>query len=261
LKYFIFYKTTYFKSGKYYYGSHHGYLNDKYRGSNKVIKNIQRKSGNIFLKRENLRIFDSREKMLEFEDRFLKLYNLANDKMSYNFKNTANGGDTWAHLTENEKNIRKHKLSKKISGIGNGNYGKNMPQDRKDKMIKTKTGVPIHTEEHKRLTSIRMKNEWKNGLRVLSENFKASNNNRKGKKNTKDTNIKISVGLKNSENHKQGRLSAAVTRRKNYIKRLIEFNDLLNQNKTKAEIVLYFNIKNSTFNKYKSDYKKLIKNE
>lgn len=258
MKHYIFYKTTYTKNGKFYYGSHHGSLNDNYRGSNKVIKSIQKKTGNKFLKRDNLRFFATKDEMLKFEDRFLKLYDLANNKMAYNFKNSANGGDTWSQMDVDEKIKRKKLLSSKISGKQNGNYGKELSEEIKNKIRISKIGVPIHTEEHKKNTSIRIKKEWDSGKRKISEKFKAASNNRKGKKNTTETRLKISMMLKNSEKHKKGRLLAAITRREKYIKRLIQFKGLLKENKTKEEIMLELNIKKPTFNKYKQDYKKLI---
>ena len=149
-KYFIFYKTTYTKDGRYYFGSHYGELADCYRGSNKVIKSIQKIHGNTFLIRENLRLFSTQEECYAFEDRFLKLYNLAVDPKSLNFKNSANGGNTWGHMTEAEKTIRKEKISIGNKGAKNVNYGKPMPASRKEKMVRTKTGVSIHSDEHKK---------------------------------------------------------------------------------------------------------------
>ena len=199
----IFYKVTYINDGRYYYGSHSGSLNDNYRGSNKVIHLIRKKYGIDVLIRENLRIFNSKEECYDFEDRFLKLYNLKDDPNSFNFKNSARGGDTWSHMSDDEKIKRKSILSSKISGEGNGNFGKPMPEERKQKMIITKTGVPVHSDSNKAKISERLKNEWTEGTR--KNPFSGKFDNRKGKNNTDEWNANISNGLKNSKTFKESR--------------------------------------------------------
>ena len=177
-------------------------MDDNYRGSNKVIHQITKKHGINFLIRDNLKIFNTREDCLKFEDRFLKLFNLKDDPNSFNFKNSANGGDTWSHMNESEKLKRKKLLSSKISGKGNGNYGKAMPESVKLKMINSKTGVPIHSEEYKEKISQRMKEEWKLGKR--KNNLIKYSDNRKGKNNGIEWNSKISEGIKKSKKYKEG---------------------------------------------------------
>lgn len=208
--YHIFYKVTYILDGRYYYGSHSGTLTDSYRGSNKVIRAIQRKSGNTYLIRENLKTFNSRDECLAFEDRFLKFFNLKDNPNSLNFKNSAMGGDTWSGMSSEDRDIRKSLLSKKISGPNNGNFGKPMPEHRKIKMINSKIGVPIHTAEYKSQMSERIKREWQEGTR--SNPFNGKFDNRKGKKNGDEWNEKIRQGVKNSDAHKQSRVKISQQR-------------------------------------------------
>jgi len=150
-----------------------------------------------------LKVFETKKECFEFEDRFLKFHNLKDDPNSFNFKNSAKGGDTWSHMTEEEKIKRKLILSSKISGEGNGNYGKPMPEERKQKMINSKTGVSVHTDSNKAKISERLKNEWANGTRVNP--FGGNFDNRKGKNNTEEWNNNISNSLKNSKAFKESR--------------------------------------------------------
>lgn len=253
----MFYKTTYLKNNKYYYGSHHGYENDNYRGSNKIIKNIQKRSGNLLLKRDVLRTFKTKIEMLKFEDRFLKLWNLKNNRNCYNFKNTAIGGDTWSHQSKEEQRIRKDKLIKRISGPGNANYGKPMPQSRKDKMIKTKTGVPVHTEESKRLISTSLKKEWACGKRTIPESFKAASNNRLGCKLSEAHKLKLrELHVTNAENYKRGTELGIATRTSKTKELLRSVKIDLENGFSKIDICKKYNIKFPTYYLWKNKIKK-----
>jgi hypothetical protein len=249
----IFYKVIYLVDGRYYYGSHTGRLEDNYRGSNKVIHQILKKRGIKFLIRENLRTFNTREECLAFEDRFLKLYNLKDDPKSLNFKNSAKGGDTWSHMTEEDKLKRKSNLSSKISGERNGNYGKPMPEERKKKMIESKTGVPIHTEEHKLKTSIRVKAEWETGKR--KNNLLQYCDNRKGKTNGEEWNSNISNGVKNSKLYKEGISKRSENKLKESNLRLIEVKFDILSGMTDHQITEKYNIKQTTLYTWKRKIK------
>lgn len=252
-KFYIFYKTVYIKTGQYYYGSHHGTLIDSYRGSNKIIKSIQRKYGNSVLTRENLRIFDSPIDCFKFEDRFLKLYDLANDSNCLNMKNSAQGGDTWKNMSYSDKTKRKELLSSKISGKNNGNYGNPMPIDRKEKMILSKLGKSIHSDEYKKNTSIRVKQEWQNGKRI---NYLINyTNNRLGKSNSTETNTKISNSIKQSATYKQSRVNAAslIINRMNL--KLKEVKQLIVDGLSDYEIINLYDIKPVTLYSWKKKIK------
>jgi hypothetical protein len=249
----IFYKVTYINDGRYYYGSHTGYLDDNYRGSNKVIRQIIKKYGLGVLKRENLKIFNTKDECFTFEDRFLKLYNLKDDPNSLNFKNSAKGGDTWSHMSDEEKIKRKEILSSKISGKGNGNYGKPMPEERKKKMIDSKKGVPVHSEENKKKISERLKSEWKEGKRKY--NLKDYCNNRKGKKNSEEWNQNISEGIRNSESYKISRKIIGLKKIEEFNKKLaIVKNDIIN-GLSDQELMDKYNIKPITLYTWKKNIK------
>ena len=249
IKVYIFYKTIYLKDGRYYYGSHYGYIDDNYRGSNKVIKSIIKKHGISLLIRENLKFFDNEFEMYEFESRFLKLYNLDKDPICLNFTTNAKGWDTWSHMSEEERMERKRKLSEKLSGSGNGNYGRNFTQSHLKKMSESRMGIPIHSDEHKKRTSERIKKEWDDGKRtnILIEYC----NNRKGMLQSEEAKKSISDGLKNSKKYKDGRKKAAETKRKRFIERLDNFRELYNSGCTQDYIMEKFNQKISTYMKYK----------
>lgn len=102
MKTYIFYKTINTKNGKYYYGSHSGISNDGYLGSGLALGEAIVKYGKDSFIRYDLKIFETAIDMYRFEDRFLKLYNLAADKNCYNLKNAARGGNTIVNYTEEE---------------------------------------------------------------------------------------------------------------------------------------------------------------
>lgn len=255
-KQFIFYKTTYIKDGRFYYGSHYGYLNDNYRGSNKIINSIKRKHGLKFLQRENLKTFNSKNDIYAFESRFLKLFKLDENHMCMNFTTNGEGGDTWSHMSESEKAIRKKNLSEKISGPKNGNYGRKFTDEHLRKISESKAGVPIHSAEYKRKLSERIKKEFEDGTRDRYH-LKQFSNNRKGVKLDKDHKKSISNGLKASKKYKEGRLKSAETKRLKLEKRLNKFEMLIKEGYFKEYILQELNIKSPTWYKYK----KIIENE
>lgn len=181
-KKFIFYKTTYNKNGKYYYGSHHGYENDEYRGSSKIIKNIIKKHGISELIRENLKFFNSKEEMMLFEDKFLKLWDLASDKNSFNMKNSAQGGNTTINFTDKQKRDLSEKLSKANKGrkitwidkIKNKLKGKSIHQNSIDGLVNGKKKWMERNKEYVKemYKEIRLKNLEINKNRTPGEKEK-----------------------------------------------------------------------------------------
>lgn len=252
----IFYKVTYINDGRYYYGSHSGSLDDNYRGSNKIIHQIRRKYGINVLLRENLRIFDTKADCFKFEDRFLKLYNLKDDPNSLNFKNSANGGDSWSHMSVDEKIKRKSILSSKLSGVNNGNFGKPMPGERKQKMIDSKIGVPIHSDSNKAKISERLKIEWAEGIR--KNPFNGKFDNRKGKQNTDEWNSNISNGLKNSDIFKESRKTYANKVIEKNNKKLKNVKDDIDNGMSDQQLLEKYNIKSITLYTWKKKIKNRI---
>ena len=249
-KQFIFYKVTYINDGRVYYGSHYGYLKDSYRGSNKIIHAIIKKHGINSLSRENLKIFTSKKEMYDFESRFLSIHKLDKNPKCLNFTTNGCGGDTWSHMTESEKAIRKKIMSDKLSGAGNGNYNREFTEEHKQKISESKKGKPIFTDEHKQKISERVKKEYSEGTR--DNNFlKQFSNNRKGTTLTEEHKQLISIKMKSSEKYKDSRKKAAETIHIKFIERLNIFKKLINEGYSKEYILKELNIKSPTWYKYK----------
>ena len=249
-KQFIFYKVTYINDGRVYYGSHYGYLKDSYRGSNKIIHAIIKKHGINSLSRENLKIFTSKKEMYDFESRFLSIHKLDKNPKCLNFTTNGCGGDTWSHMTESEKAIRKKIMSDKLSGAGNGNYNRKLTEEWKQKISESKKGKPIFTDEHKQKISERVKKEYSEGTR--DNNFlKQFSNNRKGTTLTEEHKQLISIKMKSSEKYKDSRKKAAETIHIKFIERLNIFKKLINEGYSKEYILKELNIKSPTWYKYK----------
>ena len=249
-KQFIFYKVTYINDGRVYYGSHYGYLKDSYRGSNKIIHAIIKKHGINSLSRENLKIFTSKKEMYDFESRFLSIHKLDKNPKCLNFTTNGCGGDTWSHMTESEKAIRKKIMSDKLSGAGNGNYNRELTEEWKQKISESKKGKPIFTDEHKQKISERVKKEYSEGTR--DNNFlKQFSNNRKGTTLTEEHKQLISIKMKSSEKYKDSRKKAAETIHIKFIERLNIFKKLINEGYSKEYILKELNIKSPTWYKYK----------
>jgi hypothetical protein len=88
---YYFYKTTNLINGKFYYGS--GQF-DNYVGSGIALGDAIKKYDKENFLVEKLKYFSTRKEAFDFEDRFLKLYNISKNPMSYNMKDAALGGDT-----------------------------------------------------------------------------------------------------------------------------------------------------------------------
>lgn len=85
-----FYKTVNLLNGKYYYGSG---SKVNYYGSGIKLNHAIKKYGIENFKTTILKEFNSREEAYYFEARFLSLFDLRNDKFSYNMTNRGNGGN------------------------------------------------------------------------------------------------------------------------------------------------------------------------
>lgn len=248
-KKYIFYKTTYLKDGRFYYGSHFGTENDRYRGSNKIVHSIYKKHGIEVLKRENLKFFTNKKDMFAFESRFLKFYKLDKNPMCLNFTTNGLGGDTWSHLNEDEYNNRRENMIIKSSGPNNGNYGRKFTDTHLKKMSESRIGIPIHSNDHKIKTSERLKKEWRSGERNC-ENLKKYQDNRKGCQLSDEHKTLISNSLKNSERYKEGRINCKEKSKIKMINKIKQFIDLQKLNHNIIDIMNIMNIKLSTYYKY-----------
>jgi group I intron endonuclease len=123
-----FYKTTNLINGRYYYGSG---SKKNYLGSGKILIEAISKYGKNNFKIEILKYFNSRKDAFLFEDRFLKLFKISEDPLSYNIKDCAVGGATikgdnhprpWLGKTHSNEYI--NKLKETMTGEGNPMYGK-----------------------------------------------------------------------------------------------------------------------------------------
>ena len=142
-----FYKVTNLVNGKFYYGSG---TKEKYLGSGFVLNRAKIKYGEVNFKIEKLKFFKTRQDAYNFEDRFLKLYDIASLDESYNLINNAHGGDTWQHLTEEQVKIRKENLSKLQTGQKHSNQ-------RKQNVSKALKGRKISTSHKRNMIKSRMK--------------------------------------------------------------------------------------------------------
>ena len=109
---FYFYKTTNLINGKFYYGS--GSSTKPYFGSGLNIISAVKKYGIDNFQTKQLRFFDSREKAYSFEDRFLKLYKISENKNSYNIKNAGLGGDPFTNNPNKEELRERYRRSMKL---------------------------------------------------------------------------------------------------------------------------------------------------
>jgi hypothetical protein len=91
-KYHYLYKTTNLINGKYYYGMHStNNINDSYLGSGKRLRYSIRKYGKDNFKREIIKMFDSREELVQGEIDLIT-NDLVQDKLCMNLKPGGDGG-------------------------------------------------------------------------------------------------------------------------------------------------------------------------
>jgi len=169
-----FYKITNLINGKYYYGSTIQEDLIKYGGSNLLLKLSYKKYGKNNFKFEKLKFFESRFEAFEFEERFLRLYDMRNNRMSYNMSNNGNGGDTIS------QNPNRDKIIKKLGRKGR---------------ISNRKGI-IMEEEQKVKISKSLKESYKNGRAKMVN---------KGSKLSSEHKAKISEACKGKRsNEKNG---------------------------------------------------------
>lgn len=143
---YYFYKTTNLINGMYYYGVGH---KNNYLGSGKYLKRALKKYGIDNFNKEILKWFKSPEDAFNFEDRFLKLFNLRDDANSYNLCNNSFGGDTMPPKETEEYKERILKMSK-TSTVNNYKVWANRNSEQRkiigDKISHSKS---LHDEDKK----------------------------------------------------------------------------------------------------------------
>jgi hypothetical protein len=100
-----FYKTINLLNGKYYYGSG---SKINYYGSGINLNKAIKKYGIKHFKTIILKEFNTREEAYLFESKFLSLFDLKNDKSSYNMTNRGNGGNQIDYNGINGEKYRSH---------------------------------------------------------------------------------------------------------------------------------------------------------
>lgn len=148
-----FYKTTNKINGKYYYGSG---SKTNYYGSGKLLKKAIEKYGLDNFEFEILREFDDRVSAFIFEERFLKIFNICEDDMSYNLTNNGNGGnridyegpDGEKYKQNSSKNIIEWNKSEKCKSINSKRMFENNPMDSPESKAKATSALSKYRELH-----------------------------------------------------------------------------------------------------------------
>jgi SpoVK/Ycf46/Vps4 family AAA+-type ATPase len=119
------YRWTNTSNYKWYIGSHRGSITDSYIGSGKAFLASYKKNPSFFV-REILYVGPD---FRELEGFILEELNAAEDRSSYNLKNSSIGGDTSMHFTEESR--RKMSEASKIHS-----KGRKLSQESRDKISK-----------------------------------------------------------------------------------------------------------------------------
>jgi len=105
-----FYRTNNKLNGKFYYGTHQ--QNGRpYLGSGTILNRAIDRYGVDSFEFVILKRFNTRQEAYDFEDRFLKLYNISSLPNSYNIKNEGCGGDTFTNNPRKEETRIKHRIN------------------------------------------------------------------------------------------------------------------------------------------------------
>jgi group I intron endonuclease len=160
------YKWINVSNNKWYIGSHCGKITDSYIGSGKAFLASYKKNPSFFIREI---IYDGVD-FREVEELILQTLNAAEDRNSYNLKNSAIGGDTSMHFTEESR--------KKMSDASKSTKGKRFfSKEHREKISNTLKGRKLPDEVCKKISE-RMTGE-------LNPFF--------GKSHSKETREKISI--------------------------------------------------------------------
>ena len=110
------YKTTNLINGKIYVGQKMSdvFLKEEYLGSGRYFKNAVNKYGAENFKVELIEWCETSEILNEREKYWISYFNCRDHKIGYNIAEGGEGGDTWSHLSENDKIKGKNKRKKTI---------------------------------------------------------------------------------------------------------------------------------------------------
>ena len=255
-KYNFLYKTTCLVTERFYIGVHStDNLADGYLGSGLLLKHSINKHGIDNHNREILEFFDSRTALLDKEKEIVNKDLLKEPCM--NRRPGGDGGDTFNFLSSETQEKMRELSRQRISKMWLDEKLKKPTDITKQKISKTKTGVPIHSIKYKKQLTERLKQEWANGtrskdkIRILGiKNGK----NKKGIKLSDDHKRKVSEGLKKSKLHAEGRIKTFNTC---MAKKLVISQNIHEYLKTHSneEAKQYFSMSHSAFFRYKKYYK------
>lgn len=117
-KYGYIYITKNLINGKIYIGQHKSIKYDStYYGSGKYFLRSYKKYGRDFFSNTILSWCNSPEQMNELEKFYIWLYDSTNHDIGYNITNGGVLGDTFTHLTEDDKKDRVKKISRSLKSV------------------------------------------------------------------------------------------------------------------------------------------------
>jgi hypothetical protein len=122
-------------NGMYYIGCHKGDVNDGYIGSGTYFKSAYKKRPESFVRE----VLYAGENYRELEEFILEELDAKNDKLSYNLKNSSEGGNTRSGKPVSEEN--RINLSKSKLGAKNPMYGVKIKDSHRLKLSNAKKGA------------------------------------------------------------------------------------------------------------------------
>jgi hypothetical protein len=157
----------------YYYGVGH---KNNYLGSGKFFKRALKKYGSSNFEKLILKWFSSPEDAFNFEDRFLKFFNLKENVNSYNLCNNSFGGDTMPMKGTKEYEDRIKKMSKSSTANNYKVWANRNSKEREIIGSKISHSKSLHDDEKKK----EIYEKWKSSFlddeeKVLSWKNRASN--------------------------------------------------------------------------------------
>lgn len=202
------YITTNLVNGRRYVGKRtSSTLEDDYLGSGTLLKRAIRKHGKQNFRRDIVYIAETSEELNTAEIKLIKQFNAVLDDNYYNLAEGGAGGNTWAHLTREERSAKMHlipsslietQIRQKREKLRRSNKGPKS-EDTKQKISITKTGVKRNwSEETKKSYSSKRKEEVAAGINVPP----------KGNAGNKDFRHTEETKLRQSEIHKELRRKA-----------------------------------------------------
>ena len=214
--YYYFYKITNLKNTKFYYGVHStNDLNDGYMGSGAIIKEIIKKYGTDYLKKEIIKFFESSEEMYDYERQIVTNELIQNP----NCYNLTPGGEGY-NVNHFVPDYVKRKISNKAKGlkcprkgyrfVNKDTINKMIPPERLDEYLSNGWVLGVyHTDENReKLKTYGMlgKKMTPEQREKISKARKGKPSNAKGKPMSEEQKQKlreINLGKKHSEETRQ----------------------------------------------------------